>query len=342
MNINIQNLIQKNMLGVKQVAIRVGFGEGLLLAGKYDERVVALCADLTESTQTHLFKEAYQKRFFEVGIAEQNMASVASGMAAMGKIPFIASYAMFSPGRNWEQIRTTIAYNNVPVVVAGHHAGLSVGPDGGTHQAIEDIALMRSMPNMTVVVPCDAVEAKKATLALAKLGKPAYIRLAREKSSIITDEQDEFEIGKANVVYETRTAPNPSFKKEGEKRVGMIACGEMLSRALMCVQELENEGFEVGVMNMHTIKPLDKKAIINFAKYYGNILAAEEHQIYGGLGSAVAEVLANEAGPDLDFRFVQIGVQDEFGQSGKKEELFAYYKIDERVILEKIKQKFHE
>lgn len=323
------------MSTVKQVAIRVGFGEGLLLAGKYDERVVALCADLTESTQTHLFREAYPKRFFEVGIAEQNMASVASGMAAMGKIPFIASYAMFSPGRNWEQIRTTIAYNNVPVIVAGHHAGLSVGPDGGTHQALEDIALMRSMPNMTVVVPCDAVEAKKATLALAKLGKPAYIRLAREKSPLVTEDADDFKIGTANIVYESKWE-----HAQGAKKVGIIACGEMVSRALLCVQELESEGCEVGVMNMHTIKPLDKKAIINFAKYYGNILAAEEHQIYGGLGSAVAEVLAQEASPDFKFRFAQIGVQDEFGQSGKKEELFAYYKIDECAILEKIKSKF--
>lgn len=335
MNTHIQNLIQKNMSEVKQVAIRVGFGEGLLLAGKYDERVVALCADLTESTQTHSFKEAYPKRFFEVGVAEQNMASVASGMAAMGKIPFIASYAMFSPGRNWEQIRTTIAYNNLPVVIAGHHAGLSVGPDGGTHQALEDVAIMRSVPNVTVVVPCDAVEAKKVTLALAKLDKPAYIRLAREKSPVLTEENDEFEIGKANVVYESR------FEERGlSKKVGIIACGEMVSRALLCVQDLESEGYEVGVMNMHTIKPLDKKAIINFAKYYGNILVAEEHQVYGGLGSAVAEVLANEAGPNFNFRFSQIGVQDEFGQSGKKEELFAYYKINEQAMLEKIKSKF--
>lgn len=335
MNIHIQNLIQKNISEVKQVAIRVGFGEGLLLAGKYDERVVALCADLTESTQTHLFKEAYPKRFFEIGIAEQNMASVASGMAAMGKIPFIASYAMFSPGRNWEQIRTTIAYNNVPVIVAGHHAGLSVGPDGGTHQALEDIALMRTMPNMTVVVPCDAVEAKKATLALAKLGRSAYIRLAREKSPLITEESDDFKIGKAHVVYETRLEG-----RSGNKKVGIIACGEMVSRALLCVQDLESDGFEVGVMNMHTIKPLDKKAIINFTKYYSDILVVEEHQIYGGLGSAVAEVLAQEASPDFNFRFAQIGVQDEFGQSGKKEELFAYYKINEQAILQKIREKF--
>jgi transketolase len=350
MNTNIQNIINKNLADVKQVAIRVGFGEGLVLAGKYDDRVAALCADLTESTQTHLFKEAYPERFFEMGVAEQNMASVASGMAAMGKIPFITSYAMFSPGRNWEQIRTTIAYNNVPVVVVGHHAGLSVGPDGGTHQALEDISLMRVVPNMTVVVPCDALEAKKATLALAKLGKPSYLRLAREKSPIVTVEEDEFEVGKANVVYESSTSsnfslqnqitPNPSSNKEGGRKVGIIACGEMVSRALLCVAELEALGFGVGVMNVHTIKPLDKKSIIQFTKKYKNILTAEEHQIYGGLGSAVAEVLTQEASSEFSFKFAQIGVEDQFGQSGKKEELFSFYKINENSVIKKIKEKF--
>jgi transketolase len=341
MNTNIQNLIQKNLQEVKQIANRVGFGEGLLLAGKYDERVVALCADLSESTQTHLFKQAYPERFVEVGVAEQNMASVASGMAAMGKIPFIASYAMFSPGRNWEQIRTTICYNNVSVKVVGCHAGLSVGPDGGTHQALEDIALMRVVPNMTVVVPCDAVEAKKATLEIAKTNTPCYLRLAREKSPVITVEEDVFEIGKAKVLYESdlEITPEPSLNKEG-KKVGIIACGEMVSRALLCVQDLESLGYRVGVMNMHTVKPIDAEAIIKFAKKYKNILTVEEHQVYGGLGSAVAEVLADRAGEDFIFRFAQVGIEDQFGQSGKKEELFEYYKINERAIIEKIKVKF--
>lgn len=359
MNTNIQNLIQKNLQEIKQIANRVGFGEGLLLAGKYDERVVALCADLSESTQTHLFNQAYPERFVEMGVAEQNMASVASGMAAMGKIPFIASYAMFSPGRNWEQIRTTICYNNVPVKVVGCHAGLSVGPDGGTHQALEDIALMRVVPNMTVVVPCDAIEAKKATLAIAKTNTPCYLRLAREKSPVVTVEEDIFEIGKARVLYESdlEITPDPSLNKEGrsedkkstpslsfekgeEKKVGIIACGEMVSRALLCVQDLESLGYRVGVMNMHTIKPIDAEAIIRFTKKYKNILTVEEHQIYGGLSSAVAEVLADRAGEDFVFRFAQIGIEDQFGQSGKKEELFEYYKINERAIIEKIKTKF--
>ena len=199
-----------------EIPIRKGFGEGLLLAGKNNANIVALCADLTESTQVHLFKDAFPNRFFEMGVAEQNMASVASGMAAMGKIPFIASYAMFSPGRNWEQIRTTIAYNNVPVKIVGAHAGVSVGPDGGTHQALEDMALMRIVPNMIVIVPCDALEAKKATLAIAENNKPSYLRLAREKSPVITSEESIFEIGKANLLYQT--TPSPSLKRRGESR----------------------------------------------------------------------------------------------------------------------------
>ena len=187
--------------GVEQAPIRKGFGEGLLAAGEADERVVGLCADLTESTQMHLFKNKFPNRFIEIGVAEQNLATVASGMAAMGKIPFITSYAMFSPGRNWEQIRTTICYNDRPVKIAGSHAGISVGPDGGTHQAVEDIAIMRVMPRMVVISPCDAIEAKKATIAAAKTNTPVYIRLAREKTPIITTLDTPFEIGKAEVFY---------------------------------------------------------------------------------------------------------------------------------------------
>ena len=185
----------------EQVPIRKGFGEGLLLAGERDENVVGLCADLTESTQMHLFANKFPERFVQVGVAEQNLVTVASGMAAMGKIPFTSSYAMFSPGRNWEQIRTTITYNDRPVKIVGSHAGISVGPDGGTHQAIEDIALMRVLPNMVVVAPCDSIEAKKATLALAQNGKPSYIRLAREKTPVLTTEESPFEIGKANILW---------------------------------------------------------------------------------------------------------------------------------------------
>lgn len=270
----------------EQIATRKGFGEGLLLAGKSNINVVALSADLTESTQVELFKNAFPERFFEMGITEQNMASVASGLAAMGKIPFMTSYAMFSPGRNWEQIRTTIAYNNVPVKIIGCHAGVSVGPDGGTHQALEDIGLMRMLPNMIVIVPCDAVEAKKATLAIAKNNLPSYLRLFREKSPVITTEDTPFEIGKANTMYDS--------KKETNKKVGIIANGEMVARSLFCIQELEKEGIQVGILNLHTVKPLDKEALKIFTAKYKNILTAEEHQIACGMGSAVLEFLAKK------------------------------------------------
>jgi transketolase len=340
-NINIQNIINKNKVKadadveaveIKQVATRVGFGEGLLLAGKVDANVVVLCADLTESTFTHLFKEVYPKRFVEMGVAEQNMASVASGMAAMGKVPFIASYAMFSPGRNWEQIRTTIAYNNVPVKIVGAHAGLSVGPDGGTHQALEDIALMRVVPGMIVVVPCDAIEAKKATLAIAKNGRPSYIRLAREKSPVITLEEEMFEIGKANIMYESEAV--------SKNKIGIIACGEMVSRAINCASELESSGIDVGIMNLHTIKPIDSKAIVNFVNKYEKIATIEEHQVAGGMGSAVLECIALNS-KDINFanfKIEMIGVQDKFGQSGQREELFEYYGINEKAIVSKIKK----
>ena len=216
---------------VEQAPIRAGFGEGLVLAGRADERVVAMCCDLTESTKMDAFAKEFPKRFFEMGIMEQSSASVASGMAAMGKIPFVSSYAMFSPGRSWEQIRTNICYNDRPVKIAGSHAGVSVGPDGGTHQAIEDIAITRVMPNMVVVTPCDSIEAKKATLAMAKTNSPTYIRLAREKTPIITTEDTPFEIGKAQ-----------EFFRSANPKVGIIACGSLVYNAIMAGKELEAEG----------------------------------------------------------------------------------------------------
>ena len=243
---------------VEQTPIRKGFGEGLLVAGEKDKRVVGLCADLTESTQMHLFKNKFPERFVEMGVAEQNLAAVASGMAAMGKVPFISSYAMFSPGRNWEQIRTTICYNNQKVVIVGSHAGVSVGPDGGTHQAIEDIALMRVLPRMTVLVPCDAFEAKKATLAAVEYPGPVYIRLAREKTPIITTGDTPFEIGKAQIFFE----PKRGIKKQ----VGIIACGALVHNALLAAKSLEEEKIGVSVLNLATIKLLDHDGIIAFAK----------------------------------------------------------------------------
>jgi transketolase len=293
--------------------IRKGFGEGLLQAGKMNEDVVGLCADLTESTKMDLFAKEFPNRFIEIGVAEQNLATVASGMAAMGKIPFISSYAMFSPGRNWEQIRTTIAYNDRKVVIVGSHAGVSVGPDGGTHQAIEDIAIMRVIPNMCVITPCDAIEAFKATVAILEWNTPVYLRLAREKTAIITTADTPFEIGKAQILWESQ---NPV--------VTIIACGALAHRALLAAKELEVGGVGSIVVNLHTIKPLDNETIISCAKKTGAIVTVEEHQIAGGMGSAVAECLAANYPTPIEF----IGVHDQFGQSGKMDELIAHYKMD--------------
>lgn len=310
---------------VEQVPIRQGFGEGLVIAGKADERIVALCADLTESTKMNLFKDAFPERFIEIGVAEQNLASVASGMAAMGKIPFISSYAMFSPGRNWEQIRTTICYNDVPVKIAGSHAGISVGPDGGTHQAIEDMALMRVLPNMVVISPCDSIEAKKATLALAKTNTPSYIRLGREKTPVMTTEETPFEIGKATLMY------NPDH---GLAHVGIIATGALVHKALLAARDLEKTGVRCKVLNLSTIKPLDTESILALAKETKRIVTVEEHQIAGGMGSAVAEYLAQTFPVPIEF----IGVHDRFGQSGTPAQLIREYGMDREDITQAVKK----
>src|SRR3989338_9084305 len=304
---------------VEEIPIRKGFGEGLLFAGENDENVVGLCADLTESTQMHLFKKKFPYRFVELGVAEQNLASVASGMAAMGKIPFITSYAMFSPGRNWEQIRTTICYNDQPVKIAGSHAGISVGPDGGTHQAIEDLALTRIIPRMVVISPCDAIEAKKATVEAAKTHDPTYIRLAREKTPIITSENTSFQIGKAQILF----APIV-----GKPDVGIIATGALIHKALSVARELEKEKIAVTVMNLSTIKPLDCKAVLRLALEAGGIVTVEEHQIFGGMGSAIAEFLSENLPTPIEY----VGVRDRFGQSGTPEELIEHYGLGEKDI----------
>lgn len=298
---------------VEQIPIRKGFGEGLLLAGDENPNVVGLCADLTESTQMHLFAKKYPERFIQVGVAEQNLVTVASGMAAMGKIPFTSSYAMFSPGRNWEQIRTTICYNDRKVIIVGSHAGVSVGPDGGTHQAIEDIALMRVIPNMQVFSPCDSIEAKKITLAISKTKEPAYIRLGREKTPVITTEETPFQIGKGEIFY----APPMKAK------VGIIATGALVYKAIKVAQNLAEKGVAAKVLNISTIKPLDTELIINLAKETGAIVTVEEHQIAGGLGSAVSELLAQTCPTHQEF----IGIKDKFGQSGTPEELLEHYGI---------------
>jgi transketolase len=310
---------------VEQVPIRKGFGLGLLQAAEEDKNVVGLCADLTESTQMNLFADKFPERFIQVGVAEQNLVTVSSGLAAMGKIPFCSSYAMFSPGRNWEQIRTTIAYNDRKVVIVGSHSGISVGPDGGTHQALEDIALMRVLPNMDVISPCDSIEAKKATLALAKSKGPAYLRLAREKTPVVTTEETPFEIGKAQIFWKPDV---------GLAEVGIIATGSLIHRALLAAKELEAEGIKIKVMNLPSIKPLDAQAVIALAKESNSIVTVEEHQVAGGMGSAVAEVLAMNYPVPIEF----VGVQDRFGQSGAPDELIEHYGMGKNSIKEAVKK----
>lgn len=303
----------------EQIPIRKGFGEGLLAIGKTNDTVVALSADLTESTQMHLFKEAFPQRFVEIGVAEQNLATVASGMAAMGKYPFFSSYAMFSPGRNWEQIRTTICYNDVPCVIVGSHAGISVGPDGGTHQAIEDIALMRVLPRMTVLSPCDALQAKAMTLALGAQPRIAYMRLGREKTPVITTEKTPFEIGKGQIL----------FTSEGLPVVALIATGALVAQTLRAAKDLEKKGVRVIVANIHTIKPIDVPLLVQLARQTKAIVTVEEHQIAGGLGSAVAEVLAQHAPTLIEF----IGIKDVFGQSGTPQQLIEHYGLGRDAIV---------
>jgi transketolase len=310
---------------VEQIPTRKGFGQGLLAAGEANPNVVGLCADLTESTQMNLFADKFPERFIQVGVAEQNLVTVASGLASMGKIPFCSSYAMFSPGRNWEQIRTTITYNDRKVVIVGSHSGISVGPDGGTHQALEDIALMRVLPNMDVINPCDAIEAKKATLALAKTSKPAYIRLGRANSAVVTTEETPFEIGKAEIYW---------MPEVGLAQAGIIATGGLMHRALLAAKELEGEGIKTKVMNLASIKPLDANAVIAFAKECKKIVTVEEHQIAGGMGSAVAEVLAQNFPVPIEF----IGVKDLYGQSGTPDELIEHYGMGKDSIKEAVKK----
>lgn len=304
---------------IEQSPIRNGFGEGLVQSARKDNRVVGLCADLTESTRMEEFAKEFPDRFIEVGITEQNLASVASGMAAMGKIPFMSSYAAFSPGRNWEQIRTTICYNDVPVKVVGSHAGISVGPDGGTHQALEDIALMRVIPNMHVIVPCDMHEARRATIAIAQTNTPTYIRLAREKSPVITMPKTSFEIGKSSVVY----------KSDGETfDVAIIACGSLVYYSILAGRELEEQGIKVLVINMSTIKPLDTEMLDIITYTSGGIVTVEEHQVAGGLGSAVAEYVSAHKPIPIEF----VGMKDVFGQSGSPVELMNFYNLNQNGI----------
>jgi transketolase len=321
---------------VEMRSLRKGFGQGLVKAAELDKNVVGLCADLTESTCMSDFGKRFPDRFMEMGVAEQDLATVASGMAAMGKIPFMGSFAIFSPGRNWEQIRTTIAYNNRPVKIVGSHAGLSASSDGGSHQALEDIALMRVLPNMTVLSPCDAIEASKATVAAAKTDWPVYIRIMRDDTPIITTEETPFQIGKAAIIFDSRFDNKVSDREHSHKilhnndklDVGIISTGPLLYKALKVAKRLDEQGKKVAVMNLSTIKPLDEDSIIRLAHDAGAIVTVEEHQISGGMGSAVAECLGAHFPVPIEF----IGVHDQFGQSGTHEELLDLYGISEKGI----------
>jgi transketolase len=328
-------MLRKTLLTAQEEekATREGFGEGLVVAGEKDDRIVALCADLTESVKMDGFRAKFPKRFFETGITEQALSGLASGMAAFGYIPFMSSYAAFSPGRNWEQIRTTIAYNNVPVKVVGAHTGLSVGPDGATHQAIEDIALMRMIPNMQVFVPCDAVEAKAITEHIATTKEPAYLRLTREKTPLMLPDNYVWNHGKGYVMY----MPQHKYGGVFSHTVGIVACGPVIYEAIKAAIELEKEGVGVTVVNMPQVKPLDVGFLLRFAKEVSALVTVEEHQIAGGLGSAVAEYLSEHH----PMRVGRVGIQDRFGQSGKTNELYDEYGLSAKHIAQKVREILH-
>ncbi len=308
---------------IEKKPTRDGFGEGLVLLGEENPDVVVLSADVSNSTRCNLFAEKFPEKFFQVGIAEQNLVGIGAGLGVSGKIPFISTYAAFSPGRTWEQIRTTIAYNDSNVKIAGHHSGLLTGPDGATHQTLEDIALMRVLPNMKVIVPCDAIEARKATVAAAKIWGPVYLRFAREKTSVITTDETPFIVGKAETLWESK-----------KSQAVIIGCGPILRNALLAAKELEEEKIGVIVINSHTIKPLDEKKIIELAKKCGAIVTVEEHQTAGGLTGVVAEVLAKNCPAPMEF----VGMRDEFGGSGKPEELIKKYGMAVKNIKEAVKK----
>lgn len=302
---------------------RAGYGEGLLALGERNPDVVALCADLTESTYVHLFAEKYPDRFFQCGVAEQNMAAVAAGLGVNGKIPFMSSYAVFSPGKNWETIRTTIAYNQSNVKIAGHHAGIITGPDGATHQATEDIASIRSWPNIKILIPCDSIEGKKATIAAGETIGPVYLRFSRDKTPIITTNDTPFKVGKIQTFW---TSDNPV--------VTIAATGHMLYYALLAGKELEKEGIQVLVANVSTIKPLDEKAIFSYAKQTKAFVSVEDHQITGGLGGTIAEFCAKNITTPMEF----VGLRDTFAESGTSRELMEKYKMGKAHIKAAVKK----
>jgi len=301
---------------------RDGFGEGIVEVAEKNKDIVALTADLKDSTRLTEFANKFPERFFDVGVAEQSLVTVASGMANYGKIPFVTSFAVFSPGRNWEQIRTSICLNNVPVKIVGTHAGLNVGADGATHQALEDISLMRVLPNMVVISPCDSEEARKATIKVSKTKEPTYIRLTREKFPVVTTQKTPFKIGRTEIFWHSKSP-----------QVAIVATGPMVYEALKAAKELDKKEIETLVINCHTIKPLDQRLILNAAKITGALVTVEEHQIIGGLGSAVSEILSQNFPFPIEF----VGVKDSFGESGTKDQLFKKHGLTKEGIIEAVK-----
>ena len=315
-------MVVKNLTKPELISTRNGYGEGLVELGQKNPHVVVLSADLTDSTRASYFKDKFPKRFIEVGIAEQNMMGIAAGMALSGKIPFVSSYAIFSPGRNWEQLRLSVCYQKTNVKIAGSHAGISIGPDGATHQGLEDIAITRCLPNLVVLAPGDSIQTKKAVIAAADYPGPVYLRFTKQKTPVFTTENTQFEINKAQVLQQG-------------KDVTIVACGPLVYDALMAAKDLEKEKISDEVINNHTIKRLDTATILKSVQKTHCLITVEDHQIMGGMGSAVIESLAQiYAAPVTEM----IGINDTFGESGKSKELMAKYHLDKNAIIKAIKQ----
>ncbi|OGM23140.1 transketolase [Candidatus Woesebacteria bacterium RIFCSPHIGHO2_01_FULL_39_23] len=317
--------------GVELIPTRNGYGEGLVELGEKNPDVVVLTGDLAESTRVLDFAKKFPERFIECGVAEQNMMGIAAGLAAAGKIPFVSSYAVFSPGRNWDQLRVSVCISNLNVNIAGAHTGVSVGPDGATHQALEDVAITRVLPNMTVVVPCDSFETKKVTLAAASHKGPVYFRFTREATPVMTTDATPFEIGKAEIFYDSQSTNHQS---QVTRSVAIVACGPLIYEALVAAKELEGSGIGTIVVNNHTIKPMDEVTITKVAELTGAVVTVEEHQVMGGMGSAVAEVLAKNCPVPMEF----IGMQNSFGESGEPDELLEKYKMKSKDIVNACKK----
>lgn len=308
-----KNIYEKN---IKMKSTRDGFGEAILDLGKKNKDIVVVSADLAESTRIDKFGKKYPSRFFEIGVAEQNAMGIAAGLALAGKIPYVASFGVFSPGRNWDQLRVSVAYSNANVKIAASHTGLSVGQDGASHQALEDVSIVRTLPNMTVLVPCDYNETKKATVAAAKIKGPVYLRFGRPNTPMMTTNSTKFEVGKANVLIKGSD-------------ITIVASGPILHEALLAAKELKAKKIKAEVINLHTIKPLDKATILRSVKKTKKLITVEDHQVAGGMGSAVTEMLAE----NFPVPTQMIGVRDSFGESGKPEELWDKYGLSHPHII---------